>query len=124
MGDLTKNLSRHEVACKCGCGFDTFDLETATVLQECCDYFAGEQGKDDVILDVSSGCRCPSYNSKVGGGNNSQHLRGRAVDFTIRGIAPHDVYEYLNLRYPDKYGLGYYVDFTHLDTKSGRKRRW
>ena len=27
MGDLTKNISRYEIACKCGCGFDTIDIE-------------------------------------------------------------------------------------------------
>jgi hypothetical protein len=27
MGDVSKNLSRSEMACNCGCGFDACDIE-------------------------------------------------------------------------------------------------
>ena len=33
MGDLSENFSRHEFACKCGCGNDTVDAELIRVLQ-------------------------------------------------------------------------------------------
>ena len=32
MGDLTKNFSRSEFACKCGCGFDDIDLVLQSVI--------------------------------------------------------------------------------------------
>ena len=34
---------------------------------------------------ISSGYRCPELNKLVGGVSNSQHLEGKAVDFTVPG---------------------------------------
>ena len=34
---------------------------------------------------ISSGFRCPELNKLVGGVSNSQHLEGKAVDFTVPG---------------------------------------
>ena len=98
MGNLKPNISRHEVSCRCGCGFDTLDLKTAEVIQEVCDHIADSQGIDRVILDISSGCRCPEWNEHEGGGEDSQHLYGRAIDFSIRGVDPALVYIYLDTR--------------------------
>ena len=123
MGDLTKNISRYEIACKCGCGFDTIDYETVKVVQECCDHFAKRLGKDRVVLYITSGCRCPEYNERIGGRKNSQHTKGRAIDFVIRGVLPADVQLYLMGKYKGKYGIGQYDNFTHFDTRS-REARW
>ena len=123
MGNLSKNLSRWEVRCKCGCGKDTIDTETTEVYQECVDHFIEVYGKL-LIAKVTSGHRCKIYNEVVGGGVRSQHLKGRAIDFTIIGVPPQDVYSYLVNKYPDRYGIGSYKKFTHLDTRSGPPRRW
>ncbi|CAM0047366.1 hypothetical protein VPHK406_0067 [Vibrio phage K406] len=45
MGDLTKNISRHEVACRCGnkfgtCNAEAMDFETIAIVQDACDHFA------------------------------------------------------------------------------------
>ena len=48
MGDLSLNLSRHEFACQCGCGYDTVDFELVTVVQEGCEYF-------DTTVTINSG---------------------------------------------------------------------
>ncbi|WP_027854440.1 D-Ala-D-Ala carboxypeptidase family metallohydrolase [Marinobacterium litorale] len=123
MSQLSKNIYRHEIACKCGCGFDTMDVETVEAVQECCDNFARVLGVDRVILDITSGARCLTYNRKPvsqggpGSTDKSQHPKARAIDFRIRGVSPHDVYEYLNAKYPEKYGIGKYNTFTHLDTR-------
>jgi uncharacterized protein YcbK (DUF882 family) len=123
MGDLTTNISRHEVACKCGCGFDTADYETTAAVQEACDYFSQLlEGK--CILIINSGCRCESWNKHVGGSKNSQHLYSRAIDHYIRGISIKELADYYLKKYPDKYGIGIYKNFIHLDTKSGPPRRW
>ena len=42
-------------------------------------------------LIVSSGYRCPELNKVIGGSPTSAHQDGRAVDFTIPGIAPLEV---------------------------------
>ena len=111
MGDLSKNFSRHEFACKCGCGFDTVDTVLLWILQELSNHF------NSPVL-ISSACRCPSHNFKSDGSENSQHLYGKAADFTVKGIPPEQVQEYLHLKYPAKYGIGLYYNFTHFDVRN------
>tara|TARA_R110000796_G_C14560052_1_gene434755 strand:- start:2818 stop:3198 length:381 start_codon:yes stop_codon:yes gene_type:complete len=124
MGDLTKNISRSEIECKCGCGTDTIDSETVKVVQGACDYFAKQLDVKKVHLVITSGIRCKEHNSKVGGSNKSQHIQGRAIDFVIVGIEPSEIYHYLDKKYTGRYGAGDYETFTHLDTKTGNARRW
>ena len=123
MGDVTKNISRYEVGCKCGCGFDTLDYETLQVVQECCDHFA-EELMSTVYCIINSGCRCEAHNMAVGGSANSKHVEARAIDFKIVGVLPLAVYSYLNTKYPGKYGIGSYDTFTHLDTRTDGPARW
>ena len=125
MGDLTRNISRWEVACKCGCGFDTVDFATATIVQETCDRIAHNTDQTSVVLHVNSCCRCEKHNEDEGGADDSKHLSGRAIDFWIEGIDPELVYNHLNSRFPCSYGIGNYEDFTHFDTDARywRKKR-
>lgn len=109
-------FKREEFACKCGCGFDTVDVDTLRVLEEVREYF-----EQPVI--ITSGCRCHSYNQKVGGQLRSQHVYGRAADIVVKNVAPLLVYSHLDSVYKDQYGLGKYDDFTHIDTRS-YKARW
>lgn len=126
MGDLTKNISRHEIACSCGCGLDSMDWETIKVVQATCDHFASVLGVDKVVLHITSAARCYEYNRSqaVGSNDRSQHPRCRAVDFVISGVSPADVYAYLVARYDGVYGLGRYANFTHIDTRTGPAARW
>lgn len=41
---------------------------------------------------VSSGFRSPEVNKKVGGSKTSAHLRGDAVDFTVKGVNIKEVF--------------------------------
>ncbi|SEM52387.1 D-Ala-D-Ala carboxypeptidase family metallohydrolase [Halomonas caseinilytica] len=113
----SKHFARHEFACSCGCGFDTVDVETLAVLEELRDHFA-------TPVVVTSGCRCPTYNARVGGAEHSQHKLGRAADIQAQGIDPSEVHHYLVNRYPGQYGIGRYNTFTHIDTRSGGPARW
>jgi len=130
MGDLTKNISRHELACNCGCGLDSMDFETIRLVQDTCDYFAIKTGKVKVTLIINSAARCFEYNRKPvsegGPGSNdaSQHPRCRALDFKILDVSPDEVYDYLTKRYPGKYGFGKYDTFTHADTRTNGPARW
>ena len=122
---ITKNISRHELACKCGtCGFDSMDYETIRVVQDCCDHFAEKLGFNRVVLRINSAARCYEYNRKIGSSDASQHPKGRAIDFTIDDIPPSDVYAFLAVKYPNSYGFGNYKTFTHADTRSGPAARW
>ena len=117
MGDLSRHFNRIEFACKCGCGRDTMDYETLQVLEGVRQHFGAP-------VFVHSGYRCPNHNKAVGGASSSQHLYGRAVDFEVDGVLPDSVAQHLETTYPQKYGIGRYDSFTHLDTRSGPRSRW
>ena len=116
MGDISKHFNRSEMSCNCGCGFDTVDVETLMVLEQVREHF-------NQPVTVTSGCRCEDYNYKVGGSKNSQHAKGRAADIQVKNTDPADVYDFVDLLYPDQYGFGKYDSFTHIDTRT-IKARW
>jgi len=114
---LSANFSRHEFKCQCGkCDYDTVDSELVTVLQHLRTYF-------NKPVTITSGNRCPEHNKSIGGATNSYHVRGRAADIVINGVPASEVQDYLESIYPDKYGIGRYSSFTHIDTRTN-KGRW
>ncbi|CAM0048722.1 endolysin [Vibrio phage K404] len=140
MGDLTKNISRHEVACRCDnkfgtCNAEAMDFETIAIVQDACDHFAKKLDVDKVVLLISSGNRCPAYNDTpvkdggVGGSKGSYHKLAMAMDHRIKGVSIKDLYDYYNTKYPNRLGLGYYPPrgkykgFVHLDPRN-YKARW
>jgi uncharacterized protein YcbK (DUF882 family) len=124
MGDVSKNISRHELACHDGCGANTMDWETIKVVQGMCDYFADKLGGHKVTLRINSAYRCLEYNRSIGSTDGSQHPRGRAMDCAIDGVSPDMIYWYLTQTYPDKYGFGLYRTFVHIDTRTNGPARW
>lgn len=127
MGNLTNNLSRHEVACRCGCGFDTTDFKLVQIIQDCCDHFAAKYHQR-IVLDPTGPNRCVAHNKAEGGAPDSQHIYGKAMDFVISLkdgmlITPQEIYDYLDNKYPDSLGLGIYDDRNHADSRDV-KARW
>ncbi len=116
MDNISQHFSRSEFACRCGCGFATADIELVQVLENIRAHFG-----EPVI--INSGCRCEQHNRDVGGRPGSKHLQGIAADIVVRGIVPGLVVKYLNNKYPDKYGIGEYRSFTHIDIRAD-KARW
>ena len=114
---LSKWFSRSEFECKCQCGWDTVDVELITVLNDVREHF-------NAAVTINSGTRCPAHNKKIGGSRGSMHIKARAADFKVKGVHADDVADYLEEKYPDQYGIGRYEGRTHIDTKSGEKRRW
>jgi uncharacterized protein YcbK (DUF882 family) len=133
MGDLSPNLSRHEMACRCGCGFDTVDVELVDVIQGTVDHFE-DVYHTQVILVITGPNRCIMHNLEVTRDPNSrsQHTKARAMDFKLfmivdgkkTQIHPDEVAIYLEEWYPDKYGIGRYSNRTHLDTRTNGPARW
>jgi len=109
-------LKRNDFACKCGCGFDAVDIELYQVLR-------GVKRRFRANLTINSACRCESHNKAVGGASSSQHIKGKAADFVIDGAPPSQVASYLEMRYPNKYGIGRYNSFTHIDVRA-KMARW
>lgn len=75
-----------------------------------------------VEIQLTSGYRTPERNRTIeGAAPNSQHIRGRAADIVLPGIAHARVADAAEIvRTP---GLGRYGDFTHLDV-GPPGRRW
>jgi len=113
---ISAHFARSESACKCGCGFATVDVESITVLEDLRHFF-------DRPVNIQSGCRCPVYNLRINGAKKSYHLVGQAHDITITQCPPDMVARYLDKKYPDKYGIGNYLNFTHIDVRP-IKARW
>ena len=86
------------------------DTELVKVLEDVRTYF-----NKPVI--ITSGYRTPEYNEKIGGVKNSQHTKGTAADIKVKMVQANEVQNYLNRKYPDKYGIGRYKSFTHIDVR-------
>lgn len=114
---ISTHFDRSEFACKCGCGFDTVDIELIDVLERVRSFF-------NAPVTINSACRCPAHNESVGGSPKSQHLFGRAADIVVSGVNPTTVYSYINGRHPNEFGLGSYDTFTHIDSRSDGPARW
>lgn len=145
MGDLTRNFSRHEFECHCGCGSDDIDHPHVARLQRYRDFLnARYQAKyGEILLLVRSGVRCQPHNnnpkSKGGAGSkpSSQHTwcdnldDGRPCgsdivyfsrklnDFIDPREFENDVKEFGEFR-----GVGFYSDFHHLDSRHKQKYTW
>lgn len=113
---ISEHFKQSEFACKCGCGFDDVNSKLIDVLEDVRNHF-------NAPVYISSGCRCQQHNQNVGGKPNSQHLLGNASDIKVNGIEPKAVADYLESKYPDKFGIGRYQNFTHVDVRE-IKARW
>lgn len=74
-------------------------------------------------ITVNSGYRTPTYNKKVDGAKNSQHLYGAAADIVVEGVKPSEVYKYFDGLMKGCGGVGKYATFTHIDCRN-KKARW
>jgi uncharacterized protein YcbK (DUF882 family) len=109
-------FSDKEFECKCGCGLYIPNLELLDVLSKAREYFK-------VPIIITSGTRCTANNKKVGGVDTSKHTTGEAADIQVKGIEPIKVYKYFTDTYFNKYGVGNYSTFTHIDVRE-EKARW
>ena len=78
--DNIKHFTRNEFTCGCGCGYNPIDIKLVNVLELIRSHFG------DRPVYITSGCRCTTYNRKVGGIEGSKHVLGRAADFYIKGV--------------------------------------
>lgn len=84
-----KHFARGDFKCKCGgryCnGFPAeMDMKVVSIADEAVEHF----GLDfDPAKDMISGLRCKTHNANEGGVSNSRHMRGKAIDLRIRGVA-------------------------------------
>ena len=115
MGDLSKNFSRLEVQCPCGCGAN----KSSSILIEKLQKVRNIIGRPIVI---TSGVRCEFYNASIKASMNSSHIPdehgiGNAVDIACTNSK--DRYELVELaqKFFKRIGIsgGSYGGFVHLD---------
>lgn len=72
-------------------------------------------------ITITSGYRCLTHNSRVGGATGSRHTKGDAADIVVKGVAPREVAKYaesIGIK-----GIGLYETsadgfFVHIDTRT------
>ncbi len=113
---LNQYFDRSEFECRCSCGFSTVDVELLAVLTTVREHFNSP-------VTINSSCRCERHNELVGGTTGSKHKLGIAADIVVKGVSTGEVYDFLDRHEPNKYGLGWYETFTHIDVRT-TKARW
>ena len=101
--------------------------------------FACNDGSDEILIDgnlvrylqrerdlygvtnISSAYRTPYWNEHEHGAKDSQHLYGKAADIMCKNGSPLEVA--MTAEAMGMGGIGLYIGFTHIDTRSG-KSRW
>jgi hypothetical protein len=72
------------------------DLEEADNLLELIVYCLQPiRDKLNKPMIVSSGYRCEELNNKIGGVKNSQHTKGQAVDFKVKGMTVKEIINFI-----------------------------
>lgn len=114
-----EHFKRSEFKCKCGkCG--GFPVEPDEDLVQLLEKIRNHYG---AAVTITSGVRCKTHNTNVGGASSSQHLKGTAADIKVKGVKPADVAAYAETLLPGTGGIGRYSTFTHVDVRSN-KSRW
>lgn len=102
---ITKNFRTREFKCPC-CGKIKYTNDLVDKLQ----IIRNITGKPVVI---TSGYRCPSYNKRIKGYAQSNHMKGIAVDIKSSNLKELDRIAKLVFY---KGGVGTYGNHTHCDT--------
>jgi uncharacterized protein YcbK (DUF882 family) len=116
------HLSWRELACKDGTAYPReWRDDRAVVLAVTFEDVRALLG--DRPLTVNSGYRTPAYNARLeGSAVKSQHVEGRAIDFTHPTLTPRQVFSAIRAaqrrgELPLLGGLGFYRGFVHFDVR-------
>lgn len=112
---LAYNFRVKEFACNDGSDTVLISDKLVDLLQKIRDHFG-------VAVTINSGYRTSTYNKKVGGATNSQHVKGTAADIVVKGVDPLTVAQYAEYLMPNYGGIGVYQTFTHVDVRTNRSR--
>jgi len=122
MGDLSKNFSRSEFACKgtncCG--------HSAPVQPELISALQALRDQLNLPLSITSGFRCNRHNESVGGATRSFHTLGMAADVACPdGLTAEDLAQAAEtIAAFQQGGIGIYPSWVHLDVRTTGKARW
>ena len=122
---LTKNFSKSEFNCSCGCDMPLGVLHN---VQKLANQLQALRNVVGTPIKINSGYRCIDYNDNVvKGSKNSQHKLGKASDIVIADMTPQETFELIDLLINEgellQGGLSAYATFTHYDIRK-TKARW
>ena len=104
-------FKKEEFRCRCGkCG--GFPASPQQELVRLADTVRAHFG---AACHVSSGVRCESHNTAVGGVPNSRHLLGKAVDFRVAGKSARQALAFLGQLPGVRYSYAIDENFVHMD---------
>jgi len=80
----------------------------------------------DKPIIINSAYRSPAYNKKIGGAPASKHMLAEAIDFSVPGMRPVDVYAVVlyvvQTKFKNLGGIGLYDTFVHVDCRNSATR--
>jgi uncharacterized protein YcbK (DUF882 family) len=124
MMQLTKNFNIAEFGCRDGTAVPHKYLPNVQALAENLQIIRDALGEP---LHINSAYRTSTYNKKVGGAANSQHLLGKASDLTCKTKRPKElaaiIEKLIAAKKINQGGVGIYPGFVHYDIR-GTKARW
>jgi len=113
---ISEHFHREEFSCKCNCGFATVDVDLLELLELI-------RVRFNKPVTINSACRCEIHNTAIGGSYGSKHKQGIAADIVVKDTDSYEVYKFVDSHATDKYGIGLYAGFTHVDVRQN-KARW
>lgn len=121
---LTENFHLSEFACKDGTPVPDALVCNVTRLAQNLQVLRNELGAP---IHINSGYRTPSYNSRIGGVTNSQHLKATAADITTKHKSPKQlavlIERLIKAGKMHDGGIGVYKGFVHYDVRQ-KHARW
>ena len=120
MGDMTKNFSRKEFACK-GTNCCGHSAPISPLLIDALEKLRAIVGKP---LVINSGFRCKTHNAKIGGAVDSRHTFGDAADVKTPSELTDEQFAKLaeQVEAFRTGGIGIYSGRVHLDVRKIRAR--
>lgn len=82
------------------------------------------RGYVNIPFKITSSYRDEEYNRSVGGGDNSQHLLGNAIDISTIGWTGVNKHEFLSRATEMNLSIGIYDTFFHIDYRNSRPVIW
>jgi uncharacterized protein YcbK (DUF882 family) len=121
---LTKDFQIEEFYCRDGTPVPWNMVDEVKELAQNLQVLRDELGEP---IRINSGYRNPTYNDKVGGEDNSYHMKCMAADIVVKSKTPKQLAAVIEKLIAQKKmkqgGLGVYASFVHYDIRN-TKARW
>lgn len=109
----TEHFSQTKLECRgmaCDCTYPGMSAQTMAIVEDLRGHFGP--------LVVNSAYRCKTHNDSIpDSSDDSYHIKARAIDVKSPTHSPQAMYDYLDAKYPQRFGFGNYRTFVHVDDR-------